>query len=222
MEKLSTVKIIRQRAEGSSEGQGAAPAADRIAASRSQGRSRPMEGAVQVPAQPGGQLSHRPKPDRQCRSDLVDHYPARAGVQGQPRRSLVPGDLGRRCRHRRTLFLRVAVGRDGAAPLRGADLFHGHVGDFALIGYLSDVHIWAVSVFYVMVLVSSFFGSGNYAIVGPYVAEVWPSKLRTSAIWESSSGRRGSIGSNRRGGSLRTWRSCRSWLRKPTGNRETS
>jgi MFS transporter, putative metabolite:H+ symporter len=52
----------------------------------------------------------------------------------------------------------------------------------SLIGYLSDVHIGAVSVFYVMVLVSSFFGSGNYAIVGPYMAEVWPSKLRTSGM----------------------------------------
>jgi putative MFS transporter len=52
----------------------------------------------------------------------------------------------------------------------------------SLSGYLSDVHIGAVSVFYIMVLVSGFFGGGNYAIVGPYMAEVWPSKLRTSGM----------------------------------------
>jgi MFS transporter, putative metabolite:H+ symporter len=52
----------------------------------------------------------------------------------------------------------------------------------SLAGYLSDVHIGAVSVFYIMVLVHSFFGQGNYAIVGPYMAEVWPSKLRASGM----------------------------------------
>jgi putative MFS transporter len=49
-------------------------------------------------------------------------------------------------------------------------------------GYLADVHIGTVSMFYVMVLVHGFFGSGNYAIVGPYMAEVWPAKLRTSGM----------------------------------------
>jgi putative MFS transporter len=52
----------------------------------------------------------------------------------------------------------------------------------SLAGYLSDVHIGAVSVFYIMVLASYFFGTGIYAIVGPYMAEVWPSKLRTSGM----------------------------------------
>ena len=33
-----------------------------------------------------------------------------------------------------------------------------------------------------MILASSFFGSGNYAIVGPYMTEVWPSKLRMSGM----------------------------------------
>jgi putative MFS transporter len=52
----------------------------------------------------------------------------------------------------------------------------------SLGGYLSDVHIGTLSVFYMMVLLSSLFGSGNYAIVGPYMTEVWPSKLRTSGM----------------------------------------
>jgi len=49
-------------------------------------------------------------------------------------------------------------------------------------GYLANVYIGTVSLFYVMILAQSFFGSGNYAIVGPYMAEVWPSKLRASGM----------------------------------------
>jgi putative MFS transporter len=49
-------------------------------------------------------------------------------------------------------------------------------------GYLSDVYIGGVSMFYVLILAQSFFGSGNYSIVGPYMAEVWPSKLRASGM----------------------------------------
>jgi putative MFS transporter len=52
----------------------------------------------------------------------------------------------------------------------------------SLAGYLSGVHFGAVPLFYVMVLLSSFFGGGNYAIVGPYMTEVWPSKLRASGM----------------------------------------
>jgi len=49
-------------------------------------------------------------------------------------------------------------------------------------GYLNDVYVGGVSIFYAMILAQSFFGSGNYAIVGPYMAEVWPSKLRASGM----------------------------------------
>jgi putative MFS transporter len=52
----------------------------------------------------------------------------------------------------------------------------------SLAGYLNDAYIGTVSVFYLMILAQSFFGSGNYAIVGPYMAEVWPSKLRASGM----------------------------------------
>jgi putative MFS transporter len=52
----------------------------------------------------------------------------------------------------------------------------------SLAGYFNDVYIGTASVFYVMILVQSFFGSGNYAIVGPYMAEVWPSRLRASGM----------------------------------------
>ena len=52
----------------------------------------------------------------------------------------------------------------------------------SLAGYLNQVYIGTVSVFYVMILAQSFFGSGNYSIVGPYMAEVWPSRLRASGM----------------------------------------
>jgi len=52
----------------------------------------------------------------------------------------------------------------------------------SLAGYLNQVYIGTVSLFYVMILAQSFFGSGNYSIVGPYMAEVWPSKLRASGM----------------------------------------
>lgn len=52
----------------------------------------------------------------------------------------------------------------------------------SLAGYLNGVYVGTVSMFYVMILAQSFFGSGNYSIVGPYMAEVWPSKLRASGM----------------------------------------
>jgi len=52
----------------------------------------------------------------------------------------------------------------------------------SLTGYLNQVYVGTVSMFYVMILVQSFFGSGTYAVVGPYMAEVWPSKLRASGM----------------------------------------
>ena len=36
--------------------------------------------------------------------------------------------------------------------------------------------------FYVMLLMQSFFGSGNYSIVGPYMGELWPGRLRGSGM----------------------------------------
>ncbi|HEV2301231.1 MAG TPA: MFS transporter, partial [Stellaceae bacterium] len=52
----------------------------------------------------------------------------------------------------------------------------------SLAGYLHDVFLGSVSVFYLMVLVNQFFGSGNYSIVGPYMAEIWPAQIRASGM----------------------------------------
>src|SRR6516164_6367890 len=42
----------------------------------------------------------------------------------------------------------------------------------SLAGYLHSAFVAGVSMFYVMLLLQSFFGSGNYSIVGPYMGEL--------------------------------------------------
>jgi MFS transporter, putative metabolite:H+ symporter len=51
-----------------------------------------------------------------------------------------------------------------------------------LAGYLHDVYIGTVSLFFVLVMAQSFFGSANYSVVGPYMAEIWPTRLRASGM----------------------------------------
>jgi putative MFS transporter len=52
----------------------------------------------------------------------------------------------------------------------------------ALAGYLHDVCIGTASMFFVLVLIQRFFGDASYAIIGPYMAEVWPLRLRASGM----------------------------------------
>ncbi|HVH78389.1 MAG TPA: MFS transporter, partial [Stellaceae bacterium] len=49
-------------------------------------------------------------------------------------------------------------------------------------GYLSHLMIGTVSVFWLMLMAHSFFGGGSYAIIAPYMAEVWPAGLRASGM----------------------------------------
>ena len=51
-----------------------------------------------------------------------------------------------------------------------------------LAGYWHNVYIGGASMFFVMILLQSFLGSGNYSIVGPYMGEMWPSRLRGSGM----------------------------------------
>jgi MFS transporter, putative metabolite:H+ symporter len=52
----------------------------------------------------------------------------------------------------------------------------------SLAGYLHSFFIGGVSVFFLMILIQNFFGSGNYSIVGPYMGEMWPARLRGSGM----------------------------------------
>jgi MFS transporter, putative metabolite:H+ symporter len=52
----------------------------------------------------------------------------------------------------------------------------------ALAGYWHDVHLGTVSVFFVLIMIQRFFGDASYAIIVPYLAEVWPNRLRASGM----------------------------------------
>jgi MFS transporter, putative metabolite:H+ symporter len=52
----------------------------------------------------------------------------------------------------------------------------------ALAGYCHDVYIGTMSVFFLLVMAQRFFGDASYAIIGPYLAEIWPNRLRGSGM----------------------------------------
>jgi len=75
-------------------------------------------------------------------------------------------------------FLADAMGR------RASGIFAclGGVATLIVAGYCADVFIGSVSVFWLMLMAHSFFGGGSYAIIAPYMAEVWPAGLRASGM----------------------------------------
>src|SRR5215475_1960394 len=52
----------------------------------------------------------------------------------------------------------------------------------ALAGFWYDVYIGTVPVFFLFIMAQRFFGDASYAIIGPYIAEVWPNRLRASGM----------------------------------------
>jgi putative MFS transporter len=75
-------------------------------------------------------------------------------------------------------WLSDAIGRRPSGIL----LSFGAALSLALAGYYHNAFIGSVSVFYLMLYGQRLFGDGGYAIVGPYAAEVWPSRLRASGM----------------------------------------
>lgn len=75
-------------------------------------------------------------------------------------------------------FLSDAIGRRRSGMLIG----FGGALLLALAGYFNDVFIGTVSVFFLLVTAQRFFGDGSYAIIAPYLAEVWPARLRASGM----------------------------------------
>jgi putative MFS transporter len=75
-------------------------------------------------------------------------------------------------------YLSDAIGRRRSGMLVGfsAALL------MALAGYFHDAFIGTVSLFFLLVTAQRFFGDGSYAIIGPYLAEVWPARLRASGM----------------------------------------
>ncbi len=75
-------------------------------------------------------------------------------------------------------YLSDAIGRCPSGVL----LSFGAAVSLALAGYYHDIFVGGVSAFYLLLLGQRFFGDGGYAVVGPYAAEVWPSRLRASGM----------------------------------------
>ena len=71
-----------------------------------------------------------------------------------------------------------ALGRRASGFLIGM----GGALSMAAAGYWHDVYLGTVSVFFVLIMVQRFFGDASYAIIGPYLAEVWPNRLRASGM----------------------------------------
>jgi putative MFS transporter len=70
------------------------------------------------------------------------------------------------------------LGRRNAGMLAG---FGGAV-TIAMAGFLHDAYFGGVSLFWVALVAADFFYDGGYAIIGPYLAEVWPTRLRTTGM----------------------------------------
>jgi putative MFS transporter len=49
-------------------------------------------------------------------------------------------------------------------------------------GYLHDVYIGTASAFFLLLLLASFFSNASFSVVFPYMAELWPAKLRASGF----------------------------------------
>src|SRR5438270_6786339 len=49
-------------------------------------------------------------------------------------------------------------------------------------GYLSDVYVGTWSLFYMLMIAGTFFSSAIYTVVGPYMSEIWPARLRSSGM----------------------------------------
>jgi putative MFS transporter len=84
------------------------------------------------------------------------------GIPGRALGAWLSDALGRRCAG---LLLSVAAG-----------------GGTMLAGYLHDVYIGAASAFFLLLLVASFFSNASFSVVFPYMAELWPAKLRASGF----------------------------------------
>jgi putative MFS transporter len=75
-------------------------------------------------------------------------------------------------------YMSDAIGRRASGMIIG----YGGAITMALAGYLNSVWLGGVSLFFVLVMIQRFFGDGSYAIIGPYIAEVWPARLRASGM----------------------------------------
>ena len=75
-------------------------------------------------------------------------------------------------------WLADAIGRRNAGMLAG----FGGAATIAAAGILHNDSVGGVSLFWLMIVIADFFYDGGFAIIGPYLAEVWPTRLRTTGM----------------------------------------
>jgi MFS transporter, putative metabolite:H+ symporter len=75
-------------------------------------------------------------------------------------------------------FLSELIGRRPAGIILG---FGGMIC-IAIAGIGHNVMIGSVSLFWLMIVCADFFYDGGFAVIGPYMAEVWPTRLRTTGM----------------------------------------
>jgi MFS transporter, putative metabolite:H+ symporter len=85
-----------------------------------------------------------------------------AGIIGRISFSILSDVIGRR-------KAGILLGLGGMVCIIAAALLH-------------DVVIGGVSLFWLMIVFGDFFYDGGFAVIGPYMAEVWPSRLRTTGM----------------------------------------
>lgn len=75
-------------------------------------------------------------------------------------------------------LLSEVIGRRPAGIVLG---FGGMIC-IAVAGIGHNVMIGSVSLFWLMIVFADFFYDGGFAVIGPYMAEVWPTRLRTTGM----------------------------------------
>ncbi len=75
-------------------------------------------------------------------------------------------------------YMSDSIGRRASGGLLG----FGAATMLILAALFHDAFLGTASVFWLLLIVTYFFSSGGFAIVGPYAAEVWPASLRTSGM----------------------------------------
>jgi MFS transporter, putative metabolite:H+ symporter len=85
-----------------------------------------------------------------------------AGIVGRIAFSILSQTIGRRPSG-------IILGVGGTAAVLAAGLLH-------------DRFMGGVSLFWLFIVLGDFFYDGGFAVIGPYMAEVWPTRLRTTGM----------------------------------------
>ena len=160
--------------------------------------------AFQLSVQRRSWLPGRAERDRHHGVPATAGNPACHGAARHAGTGLGSGDLAQPRTDRRALLLLVDLGCAGAAGFDRAEL-RDRRGNNVSRRVSQRSILGGFSVFNLMIMVQQFYGSGSYSIIGPYMAEIWPSRLRASgmglamapAILANSSVRPGLLKGNR-------------------------